>query len=103
MLHWGTCEVVRVEGTYCKEEKEMRNRQGKDPMTCEGNSQGGDLATPKANSQGEDPRTFKEPVEKMRAQKKWKEKSWKKKKEKDKKKKVKSKRSSLWKKGERKD
>ena len=45
-----------------------------------------------------DPRTFKEPVESLRFQKKWKEKKWKKKKNKDKKQKVKYRRSSLWKK-----
>ena len=56
---------------------------------AEGNGQGGDLGTPKTNSQGEDPRTFKEPVERWRVQKKWKEKKWKKKK-KEKKEKVKS-------------
>ena len=40
MLHWGICEVGKVEGTYCEKEKE------------------------KGNSQGKDPRTFQEPVEK---------------------------------------
>ena len=31
MLHWETCEVGKVEETYCEEEKEKRNSQGKDP------------------------------------------------------------------------
>ena len=29
----GTCEGKRVEGAFCKDEKEMRNGQGKDPRT----------------------------------------------------------------------
>ena len=87
-----------------RKRKENRNSQGKDtrngPLketakvsTC----QGGDLSTPKTKSQGEDPRTFKEPVERWRVQKKWKEKKWqRKKKKKDKEKKVKYRRNSLW-------
>ena len=68
MLQWETCEGVKVEGTCCRKEK--RNSQGKDPRIFDVNSKGGDLSTPKANSQGEDPRTFREPVERWRAQKK---------------------------------
>ena len=91
MLHWRTCEGERVEGTFCKEEKEKRNSQGQDPRTFDENSQGGDLSTPKTNSQGstpktnshgEDPRTFKEPVDRWRFQKKRKENQWKEKKKK---------------------
>ena len=58
----------------------MRNSQGKDPRTFDGNRQGGDLSTPTTNSQGEDTRTFKELVERWRVQKKRKDKKWKKKK-----------------------
>ena len=53
----------------------------------------GTSVPPEANSLEEDPRTFKEPVERWRVQRKRKEKKWKKK---DKKKKVKYRRSSLW-------
>ena len=47
MPHW---RGGRVEGAFCKEEKEKRNSQGKDPRTIDGNSQGGDLSTPETNS-----------------------------------------------------
>ena len=78
MLHWETCEGEKVEGTLF-ETKEKRN--------C----------------QGEDPRTFKEPVESWRVQKKWKEKKWNKKKKKKKdKKNLKYSRSIFLKKGDRK-
>ena len=83
MLHWGTCEGERVEGTICKEEKEKRNSQGKDPRTFEENGQGGDLITHETNSRGRDPRTLKKGGE---LRKKRKEEKWKKRKKKKKKK-----------------
>ena len=61
------------ERALCLEQKDKGNRQGKDPRTFDGNNQGGDLGTPETNSQGEDPRTFEEPVERWRVQKKRKE------------------------------
>ena len=94
MLHWGTCEGERVEGTCYEEEKENRHSQGKDPRTFDENSQGGDLRTLETNSQGRDPRTLKEPVERWRGQEKRKEKKWKKKRKKKKKKKLKHRRRS---------
>ena len=73
MLHWGTCEGEKVEGTLGKKEKK--------------------------NTQGKDPRTFKESVERWRVLRKRKEKKWRqRKKKKDKKNKVKYRRSVWWKK-----
>ena len=87
-------EGEKVEGTYCGKEKKRDTARVRVPRIFEGNSQGGDLSAPETNSQREDPRTFKEPMERWRVQKKWKGK----KKKKDGKRKVKYRRSSLWKK-----
>ena len=92
--HWGTCEWKVGQRTFCKEQEENRNSQGKNPRTLEENSQGGDLSTPKTNSQGEDPRTYKEPVERWRVEKKWKDKN----KKQEEKKHVKDRGRSWWKK-----
>ena len=63
----------------------------------EENSQGEDLSTLEATSQGNDPRTFRNPVERWRAQEKQKEEEWKnRKKKKVNKKKVKKRGTSLW-------
>ena len=82
------------ERVFCKEEKEKRNSQGKDPRTFEENGQGGDLRTHETNSQGRDPRTLKKGGV---LRKKRKEEKWKKKRKKKKKRKVKHRRS-WWKK-----
>ena len=82
-----------------KKTTEKRNSPGKDPRTFDENNPGGDFGTLETHSHGEYPRTFKEPVQRWRVQKKRKEQKWKKKKKKkDKRKKVKYRRSSWWKK-----
>ena len=61
-----------------RKEKKRETARVRTQGPCDENSQGGDLRRPETNSHGEDPRTFKEPVERWRVQKKRKEKKWKK-------------------------
>ena len=83
--------------------KKEKNSQGTDPKTFQVNSQGRDPITQETSSQGKDPRTFREPVERWRVQKKRKEEQWEKKKKKKKKEKAKYRKRSWWKKVQRKD
>ena len=53
-----------------RREERRKNGQGKEPKAFQENSQGMDPSTPEGNSQGRDLRTFQEPVERWRVQKK---------------------------------
>ena len=83
----------KVEGTFCKKEKNRETARVRSQGSLKETAQGGDLSALETNRQGEDPRTFKVPVERWRVQKKWKGK-----KKKDEKRKVKYRRRTLWKK-----
>ena len=59
MVDWGTCECKWDERAFCKEEKEKRNSQGKDPRTFDGNSDGEDLSTLKQTASERTQEPFK--------------------------------------------